>query len=77
MAYAYKFDKQYYKSVAGVCEGFIWNNFADYIMSGLSEYIDYEGFVTKYLELEVIETDNAYIVLSESDIAELEKQYFG
>ena len=77
MAYAYKFDKQYYKSVAGVCEGFIWNNFADYIMSDLADYIDYEGFVTKCLELEVIETDNAYIVLSESDIAELEKQYFG
>ena len=76
MMYAYKFDKQYYKSVAGACEGFMWDNFADSIPQGFSEYIDYEGFVTNYMELEIVENDNAYIILSEQEIDDLERQYF-
>ena len=78
MKYAYIYKKENgFKTKDNACVEFFLENFSDYMHSSFYEYLDCTRWVEGYLNLEVIETDNAYIVLSESDIEELEKQYFG
>ena len=76
MMYAFKYDKRIYKTVEDVCHDFIVSRFSDYYHPCFTDYIDFSGIVRNYLGLEIIETTKAYIILSEVDTKDLDRQFF-
>ena len=50
----------------------VWDYLADFIPHQLSDYVDYYGFITNtFDEIEIEETKDNYIFLSETDFEEL------
>ena len=66
--YAVKYLKDNYSNVEEACLEFTWDYLADFIPCQLQEYIDYHRFLTNtFDDLEVQETKDAYIFLSETE----------
>lgn len=70
--YAIKYSKEICADIGDACSEFAWDYLADFIPHQLSDYVDYYGFITNtFDEIEIEETKDNYIFLSETDFEEL------
>ena len=70
--YAVKYLKETCPTVEDACGEFAWDYLADFIPYQLQDYIDYHRFLKNtFDELEIEETKDSYIFLSETDFEDL------
>ena len=70
--YAIKYLKETCPTIEDACCEFAWDYLADFIPYQLQDYIDYHRFLKNtFKELEIEETKDSYIFLSETDFDEL------
>ena len=70
--YAVKYLKGTHPTIEDACAEFTWDYLADFIPCQLGDYIDYHRFLINIFdELEIEETKDSYIFLSETEFDEL------
>lgn len=69
--YAIDYPKNRYESKSDACEGVVVDYLYDYIPISLMDYINYEG-VVDMLDIDIIEQDDKFVVLSETPFEDLE-----
>lgn len=69
--YAYKYTKDLCNTVDDACTEFVLDNFSDCIRPAFYDYIDCAKWVKEYLKLEIVESDSAFVILSEYDVDDL------
>ena len=75
MKYAYIYKKENgFKTKDNACVEFFLENFSDYMHSSFYEYLDCTRWVEGYLNLEVIETEKYFIIMSEYSADEIAEE---